>query len=167
LASKGLVLLSVPKWSEQDHGNQFAATLQRRKGLGSHSASSSRISNLPGGERRTRIALVEDDRELLETYSAVFENLGWEEVFAVLNGEEIVKAVKDRAVSPDVVIMDYRLPGMNGIEAAKRLLESKPGVKVVITTADDTVRAQARSAGLRFLQKPFSMDELVAYLDVV
>jgi DNA-binding response OmpR family regulator len=56
--------------------------------------------------------------------------------------------------------MDYRLPGMNGLEASKRILEQRPSTKVIVTTADDTVKEKSISLGLKFLQKPFSMKAL-------
>ena len=82
-------------------------------------------------------------------------------------GEDIVHAVRNRQVEPDIVIMDYRLPGMNGIEAAKRIVRRMPNAKVVITTADDSIRPAAEDAGLLFLQKPFTIDHLVKFLQTL
>lgn len=73
-------------------------------------------------------------------------------------------AVNAGTIKPDVVIMDYRLPGMDGIRAAKELLRKVPETKAVITTADDTIRAKAEASGLYFLQKPFSTSTLPAFL---
>ncbi len=112
------------------------------------------------------IALVEDQQELLSTYEAIFDGLGWKTVFAGAKGEELVAAAEKGAV-PEVVIMDYRLPGIDGIDAALRLKRVIPGVKVVVTTADDRVRAEAEGAGLLFLQKPFSAAALVELLSVI
>jgi CheY-like chemotaxis protein len=115
-------------------------------------------------QRRHVVAIVEDERELLSAYSVVFKSLGWDPGFTTATGEDIVKAVGRGLVTPDIVIMDYRLPGINGIEAGRRLLRKLPNTKVVITTADDSVRKQAAEAGLYFLQKPFSIATLVAFL---
>ncbi len=118
------------------------------------------------GSGRT-IALVEDEEELLAVYSSVFKRLGWSRVFESVKGEDIVHAVRNHQVEPDIVIMDYRLPGMDGIEAAKRVLRRMPDTKVVITTADDSVRPVAEGAGLLFLQKPFSIASLVKFLEAL
>ncbi len=114
------------------------------------------------GEPRS-IALVEDRRDLLSTYEAIFKSLGWKTVFAGAKGEELVAAAMKGTV-PEVVVMDYRLPGIDGIDAARRLRRVVPGVKVVVTTADDSVRAEAENAGLFFLQKPFSTENLIDLL---
>ena len=107
-----------------------------------------------------RVAIVDDDLELRTTYSFVLEHLGYRTLTAS-DGDEIVNHVlRVDAESPDVILMDYRMPKMNGLEAAKRILRDRPGTKIIISTADDSVKQQAISAGMTFLQKPFSLDEL-------
>jgi DNA-binding NtrC family response regulator len=59
------------------------------------------------------------------------------------------------------VDMDYRLPGIDGIETAKRLLKIAPGLEVIVTTAEDTVEQLAEAEGYPFLRKPFSISTLV------
>ena len=61
-----------------------------------------------------------------------------------------------------MILMDYRLPKMNGLEAAKAILRKRPAIKIIISTADDSIREEAVSAGMTFLQKPFSLDELAS-----
>jgi len=109
-----------------------------------------------------RVAIVDDDFELLTTYSVVLEHLGYAALTAN-DGDEIVNQVLygDEA-APDVILMDYRMPKMNGLEAAKRILRNRPGIKIIMSTADDSVKQEAISAGMTFLQKPFSLDELAS-----
>jgi two-component system chemotaxis response regulator CheY len=106
---------------------------------------------------KTSIAIVEDARDLISIYSYVVKGLGFNPIFLATEGEEIVRAVADGRASPDVIIMDYRLPGINGIEAAKRILEHRPATKVIVASADDSVREESISLGFSFLQKPFSL----------
>ena len=56
--------------------------------------------------------------------------------------------------------MDYRLPKMDGLEASKRISKSRPGIKIVLATSDDSVKSVALSEGFEFLQKPFSLQML-------
>ncbi|MGD0637885.1 MAG: response regulator transcription factor [Nitrososphaerales archaeon] len=101
---------------------------------------------------------MENQLNLSSIYSYVVKQLGFNPVFMAREGEEILKAVADGRTSPDVIIMDYRLPGMNGIETAKRILERRPSTKVILASADDSVRDESISLGFSFLQKPFSLE---------
>jgi two-component system chemotaxis response regulator CheY len=109
------------------------------------------------GRVKTSIAIVEDQKDLASIYSHVVKGLGFDSIFIATEGEQIVQAVAEGKASPDVIIMDYRLPGINGIEAAKRILEHRPATRVIVASADDSVRDESISLGFSFLQKPFSL----------
>lgn len=111
---------------------------------------------------RASIAIVENELNLISIYSYVVKELGFDPVFIAREGEEILKAVADGRTSPDVIIMDYRLPGMNGIETAKRIVERRPATKVIVASADDSVRDESVSLGFSFLQKPFSLESFAS-----
>lgn len=70
-------------------------------------------------------------------------------VGTVENGEAVVDAVK--RLQPEVVIMDVRLPGIDGISAVKRIAEEAPGVKTVMFSAygDKRLLSDAIAAGAR------------------
>jgi CheY-like chemotaxis protein len=111
---------------------------------------------------RKRVAIVDDDIQLRTAYSFVLEHLGYRTLMAC-DGDEIVDQVLDaKKTAPDLILMDYRLPKMNGLDAAKAILRKRPMIKIIISTADDSVRQEAISAGMAFLQKPFSLDELAS-----
>ena len=65
------------------------------------------------------------------------------------SGEEALE--RWRQLRPDVVIIDYRLPGMDGLEIARRVLAENPGQAIILFTAfrDEGVTASARALGLR------------------
>jgi|GEM_PF-1068576 CheY-like chemotaxis protein len=154
----------------ENHPGKKSASSRRTAGATPRGAGrgSPRILNTPSqksdpeknseSERgKTSIAIVEDARDLISIYSYVVKGLGFDPIFLATGGEEIVKAVADGRASPDVIIMDYRLPGINGIEAAKRILENRPATRVILASADDSVREESISLGFSFLQKPFSL----------
>jgi CheY-like chemotaxis protein len=109
------------------------------------------------GSGKGAFAIVDDEPDLISIYSHIVKSLGFDPIFIATEGEEIVRAIADGRASPGVIIMDYRLPGMNGIEAAKMILAQRPTIKVIIASADESVRQEALSLGFSFLQKPFSM----------
>jgi len=81
---------------------------------------------------------------------------------AVETSEAAVEAARD--TNPDVVLMDYRLPDGDGVEAARRIKAERPETRVVMLTAssDDAVLRQAIQAGCSgYLTKDHTIDELV------
>jgi CheY-like chemotaxis protein len=145
-------LLTGKKYvGEEDH---------RRRAVGSATVVAERLE--ADQKARKRVAIVDDDVQLRTAYSFVLEHLGYRTLMAS-DGDEIVNQVLDaKEGAPDLILMDYRLPKMNGLEAAKAILRKRPIIKIIISTADDSVRKDAISAGMAFLQKPFSMDELAS-----
>ncbi|NUP77225.1 MAG: response regulator transcription factor [Nonomuraea sp.] len=76
-------------------------------------------------------------------------------------GDEAVRQA--RATEPDVILMDIRMPGMDGIEATRRVLAERPATKVIILTTFDTdehVFAALRAGASGFLTKEVAPAEL-------
>lgn len=95
-----------------------------------------------------RVVLVEDNDTFRETLELV---LGMRDevkvVASVSTGDEAPRVCA--AVSPDVVLMDYRMPGMNGAEATRAVLAASPRTRVVCLTASVTPQEveEVRAAG--------------------
>jgi two-component system, response regulator, stage 0 sporulation protein F len=117
------------------------------------------------GWRKRSIAIVEDEEDLLSIYSTYLNSQGYDTVYSFVNGEDFVKAVSDGRLSPDLVIMDYRLPGMDGIEVGKEVIEVNPRIRILVTTADDKIKAKAKTLGFHFLLKPFTLRALAKALE--
>ena len=111
-----------------------------------------------------RVVLVEDNevfREALELLLGLRSDL--EVVASVGDGTEAVPACREHV--PDVVLMDYRLPGMDGVQATRAVLEACPSTAVVCLTASANVREMdaLREAGaVVCLTKDQELDEIVA-----
>lgn len=78
------------------------------------------------------------------------------------DGAEAVK--KAAALKPDVVLMDLVMPGVDGVEATRRISEQLPGVRVLVLTsfaADDKVFPAVKAGALGYLLKDSSPEELV------
>lgn len=89
---------------------------------------------------KKKVAIVDDIKDIITIYSKALEKHGHEVIFTSTSGEEIVKAVKDGELYDlDVVIMDYRMKGINGLEAAREILRQKPDIKIIMATGDDTI----------------------------
>ena len=89
-------------------------------------------------EQKIRVLIADDQKELAEELKNVLETDEKLEVVGVaLDGFDALK--KMSALSPDVVLMDIRMPNMNGVVATERIKAEYPSAKVVIlTTFDDS-----------------------------
>jgi DNA-binding NarL/FixJ family response regulator len=110
-------------------------------------------------------ALIVDDhpvtREGLRTALSMSDEVV-EVVGEAASGEEAVKAARD--LIPDVVFMDVRMPGMDGIEATRRIREASPDTRVILITIDESRGAisDAIQAGVSgYLLKDASPEALV------
>ena len=81
---------------------------------------------------RAKILVIEDEKNLRLLYQQEFEQDGFE-VATAANASEGLAMIE--AVRPDLVVMDIRLPGMDGLEAMSRLLDKHPRIPVVLNSA--------------------------------
>jgi two-component system, chemotaxis family, chemotaxis protein CheY len=107
-----------------------------------------------------RVAIVDDEEDLVAVYAIMVRKWGHRVEFTGSDGTDIVRAFDGRRIQPDVVLIDYRMKTMNGLEAAKRIRSTDPLVRIVLVSADDSIKQDAISTGFVFLQKPFSSAEL-------
>jgi two-component system chemotaxis response regulator CheY len=78
------------------------------------------------------------------------------------NGKEAVQFYNDSDDKADVIIMDYRMPLMNGIDAMIEILKIDNDAKIIFSSADSSVKEQALNSGaVYFLNKPFDVQHLL------
>ena len=110
-----------------------------------------------------RLLLVEDNevfREALELLLALRSDI--EVVASVSDGSAAVNAVVEHR--PDVVLMDYRLPGIDGVQATRAVRDAAPEVAVVCLTASANLRevdALFEAGVVACLSKDQELDEIV------
>jgi DNA-binding NarL/FixJ family response regulator len=114
---------------------------------------------------KLRVVIADDQPMMRAGFKTVLEATGDIEVVAEAgNGEEAVRAAEEH--SPDVVLMDIRMPGMDGIEATRRL----PRQRVLILTTfglDQYIIEALRAGASGFLLKDAPIHELVAAVRAV
>jgi DNA-binding NtrC family response regulator len=112
------------------------------------------------------LAIVEDEKDLVKVYQRIFMRRGIKICYVAYDGMEAVKKYIGCTPKPHVIIMDYRLPLMNGIEVTKEILKMDPDAKVVFLSADADVNEEAMAAGaFIFLKKPASIKEIVGAVE--
>ena len=83
------------------------------------------------------------------------------EVSTAGTGEDALQLIGEKLF--DVVVLDIRLPGMNGLDVLMKIKEVKPAIKVIIMTAygSSEIKAKAKARGsLFYIEKPFGLDQM-------
>jgi DNA-binding response OmpR family regulator len=113
-----------------------------------------------------KLLIVDDEPEILETTQWAFESAGYE-VQGAASGEEALK--KMEAFPPHLLLIDYKLPGMSGVDLLKAAKVKCPSASAIMITGlthqTEEIEMACREAGAAgFLQKPLQMSTV---LDVV
>ena len=108
-----------------------------------------------------RVLLVDDEEDFVRTLSERLElrDLNSNTAF---DGEEAIKLVGDK--EPDIIILDLKMPGIDGMEVLRRVRKAYPHIQVIIQTGhgNDMDEAEARELGVfDYLKKPVDIELLV------
>lgn len=106
-----------------------------------------------------KILVIDDEPQVGMIFSKVLQTIGYE-VVAAQSGEE---ALKKMDTKPDVVFLDIKLPGMDGVETLRRIRKSSPDLPVVMMTAYQTVDSAVESMRLGacdYLIKPLDNNRI-------
>lgn len=132
-------------------------SVETRVGKGYHKADIYRRADF---EMPSRVLLVDDEREFVQTLS---ERLMMREMGSAIayDGESALDVVKDD--QPDVMILDLKMPGIDGIEVLKRVKETHPQIEVIILTGHGSEKDRHRCMQLgafAYLNKPVDIELL-------
>jgi CheY-like chemotaxis protein len=124
---------------------------------------SGQLSQDTAGNPLGPILVVDDDRSILMTVHEILDMEGYP-VVAVSDGAEALRRAEE--VRPSLVLLDMRMPGMNGWEVAQHLRERGIAVPILVMTAAQDARLWAEQIGAAgFLSKPFDLDDLLAAVE--
>ena len=115
---------------------------------------------------KVKVVLAEDEAIVRLDLKETLEEEGYEVVGDTGRGDHAVDLVAE--LDPDVVILDVRMPGLDGIEAASRIAASHDAAVVVLTAYSqrDLVDRAIEAGALAYLVKPFQRSELVPAVEV-
>lgn len=107
------------------------------------------------------ILLVDDEENVLNALTRVLKNAEYK-IFRAVDGEEAMKLAKNHFC--DLIICDYKLPGINGIELLEKVKEFNPDVLSILLTAhadlDMAVEAINKAVLYKFILKPWDNESL-------
>jgi len=114
----------------------------------------------------TRVVIAEDEAIIRLDLKETLEEEGYEVVGETGRGDEAVELVKQHA--PDVAILDIKMPGLDGLSAAREIAgERRAAVLILTAFSQRDLVEQARDAGaLAYLVKPFQRSELIPAVEV-
>jgi DNA-binding NtrC family response regulator len=107
------------------------------------------------------ILLVDDELEILKSLGEILTRFGYQ-VIAKQAAQEALASMKDGA-NIDLVITDYRMPGMDGLEFLNALRQMDPSVPVIMLTAYGAVESYLKSLSLgvfEYVNKPIKAKDL-------
>jgi CheY-like chemotaxis protein len=123
-------------------------------------------STHPDGKRWM---LVDDDEGALTFMRAMVSKLGVTDIDCFICGEDALAAFKAAPKTYEMVITDFQMPGMDGVELSRRLYSLAPKIKVLLMTGshlfNDEVAAREGFSGL--LKKPFQPTALQRALEAI
>jgi DNA-binding NtrC family response regulator len=108
------------------------------------------------------VLIVDDDPGTCETLSDILEVNGFD-VATVKSGEGCLKMVNQRRF--DTVLMDIKMPGMNGVECFRKIRETDEKTKVIMMTAyavNDLVAEAMAEGAFSVVHKPLDLDRLIS-----
>jgi len=111
------------------------------------------------------ILIVDDEPSILQTLSGLLSDEGFE-VTTAANGYEALKIID--AESPDLVLLDIWMPGIDGIETLKEIKKENPTIQVIIITGHGTIETAVNATKLGaydLIEKPLSIDKVIVAIN--
>ena len=109
---------------------------------------------------RIRILVVDDERDIREGFGTYLSRLGFQ-LYTAKRGEEALQIFEE--AHPAIVLLDLKMPGMDGMEVLKLLRERDPSLLVIVITGYATVETAIeamKQGAYDFISKPFEPDQL-------
>jgi len=115
------------------------------------------------------ILVAEDDPAIARGYQIILQESGYNVVGIANNGEEAISL--SSALQPDLILMDIKMPKLNGLDAARMINENRQGsfIPIVLVTAyaESSLIQKAKHCGvLGYLVKPVHLDDLVPAVEL-
>ena len=105
------------------------------------------------------ILVVDDDRDMCRMISSILKEEGYK-VDKAYDGEQAIKKIKARGYN--LILLDYKLPDMDGINVLKEVRRIEPSVIMISAYGSPAIKSMAKKLRVyRFLDKPFDVNRLI------
>ena len=116
--------------------------------------------------KKFKLLLVDDEKEFIQTLSERLKMRNLESN-TVFDGEQAISFVKEN--EPDVIVLDIKMPGINGIEVLRQVKKAYPEIQVIILTGHGTDKDKEKAGdygAFDYLEKPVDVDKLADRIKV-
>ena len=115
-----------------------------------------------------KIMVVDDSKVAQLQLQRILSDSPYEVISCCQNGEDAVEQY--RVLKPDLITMDILMPGLDGLEAARKILEEDPDAKILMISSrayDETIEESKNLGAKGFLYKPFEAEDVLQALDKI
>jgi CheY-like chemotaxis protein len=114
------------------------------------------------------ILIVDDEEIVRELLEYALEEEGFE-VLTAENGFQAIEMFGDSSLSCDLAIVDFSMPGMDGLEVCRKMAEMRPSQKLMISTGsystDEEIEEIKKNGILEVIRKPFNVSDVLRLLN--
>lgn len=119
-------------------------------------------------EYNSGVAIVDDEPKVVRTYELLFKRRQIPLSFYAYDGAEAIMKFKKANPRPKLVIIDYRLRTMTGLDVLKAIIAEEPATKIIFISGDDNARKMSIDAGAHlFLKKPVGIKEITEAINTL
>jgi response regulator NasT len=124
------------------------------------------VSDATAERNAPRLLIAEDEAIIRLDLKEMLEEEGYAVVGEAADGEAALRLAREQ--SPDLVIMDVKMPGMDGLTAAGKIVDEQLGAVLILTAFSqrDLVQRAAEAGAMGYLVKPFQKSDLMPAIDI-
>ncbi|MHA1378071.1 MAG: response regulator [Candidatus Helarchaeota archaeon] len=116
-------------------------------------------------KKKSNLIIVDDNIEICETLKDIFDDIGYKVTIAN-NGYDVIELI--RSDGYDFILMDIKMPGINGVETFKKIKEINPKLKVIMMTAyslDDLINEAKKEGAYAIFNKPLDIKRIIRLIE--
>ena len=151
--------------SEEGRGTTVTLLLRQTESALHEAADAPGTMRIDHGTRSAEILVVDDDKEVRQLLCELLSNQGFAVKSAIDGPSALAQVLQSR---PDVLVLDFAMPGMNGAEMATTVRKTHPTLPIIFSTgySDTSSLHAAVGADATVLRKPFQIEELLTAIDL-
>ena len=112
--------------------------------------------------KNLKIMIVEDDPLIRQLYEQILSQKGYQVICVAADGAEAIKLYQKLEEKPDLIILDFRMPKMNGLEVSQEILGYNSSTDILMISGDPILdRKAVLGRGVNVLQKPVNINALL------